>query len=151
MIAIAALTPSRIIGRDGGLPWHFSEDLKFFKRTTVGHIVLMGRKTYDSIGKPLPGRENWVLTRGGEIAGVKTLHSTGDIREPSDGRTLFLIGGASLYRELLPRCDELVLTRVQQEFEGDAHFPDFSGDFEFCELLCEFPGLRMERHTRARQ
>jgi len=150
MTAIAAMDPSRVIGLGGKLPWHFSEDLKFFKRTTLGHVVLMGRRTYDSIGRPLPGRENWVLTRGEAIPGVRTLRSPEEICEPSDGRKLFLIGGAMLYRELLPACDELVLTRVRENYAGDVWFPDFSGDFELREILCEYPGLVMERHTRVR-
>ena len=88
MIAIAAMSRNRVIGADGKIPWYISEDLKFFKRTTLGHIIVMGRKTYDSLGKPLPGRENWVLSRGARIDGVTMLRSFDAIQEPSDGRKL---------------------------------------------------------------
>ena len=111
MIAIAAMSRNRVIGAEGRIPWHIPDDLKFFKRTTLGHIIVMGRKTYDSLGKPLPGRENWVVSREAEIPGVRVLRSFDAVEEPSDGRLLYLIGGAQLYAALLPRCSELLLTR----------------------------------------
>ncbi len=104
MIAIAAMSENRVIGAGGKIPWHVSEDMKFFKRTTLGHVVLMGRKTYESMGKPLPGRENWVVSRSGEIPGVRMIRDLGEITEPTDGRKLFVIGGSQIYEQLLPRC-----------------------------------------------
>lgn len=149
MKAIAAMSLNRVIGADGKIPWHLSEDLKFFKRTTLGHIIVMGRKTYDSIGRPLPGRENWVLTRQeGEIPGVRVLHSADEVVEPTDGREIFLIGGTQLYEALLPRCAELFLTLVQREVEGDATFPPFEEEFELAEILLTTPGMEIRRYVR---
>ena len=135
MIAIAAMSRNRVIGVDGRIPWHISEDLKFFKRTTLGHIIVMGRKTYDSIGKPLPGRENWVVSREADIAGVTVLRSFDAITEPTDGRQLYIIGGAQLYTALLPRCTELLLTRINRDVEGDTFFPEFENTFDAGEIL----------------
>jgi len=148
MIAIAALTPSRVIGCAGKLPWHFSEDLKFFKRTTIGHIVLMGRKTYDSIGRPLPGRENWVLSRGAEIPGVKCLASVEDIREPVDGRRVYVIGGAQIYELLLPQCESLILTELKREYQGDTYFPEFANLFEPTDELMQTEDFVVREYRR---
>jgi len=149
MKAIVAMSLNRVIGAGGGIPWHLSEDLKFFKRTTLGHIIVMGRKTYDSIGRPLPGRENWVLSRKGEaIPGVRVLHSPDEVVEPTDGRELFLIGGTQLYEALLPRCSEIFLTLVQREVEGDAYFPPFEEDFELAEILLTTPEMEIRRYVR---
>lgn len=148
MIAIAAMSRNRVIGVEGRIPWHISEDLKFFKRTTLGHIIVMGRKTYDSLGKPLPGRENWVVSREAEIPGVRVLRSFEVVEEPSDGRRLYLIGGAQLYAALLPRCSELLLTRVDREVEGDTFFPDFENQFDAGEVLESGPGYEIFRYLR---
>jgi dihydrofolate reductase len=148
MIAIAAMSRNRVIGVEGRIPWHISEDLKFFKRTTLGHIIVMGRKTYDSLGKPLPGRENWVVSREAEIPSVRVLRSFDAVEEPSDGRRLYLIGGAQLYAALLPRCTELLLTRVDREVEGDTFFPDFENHFDAGEVLDSGPGYEIYRHLR---
>jgi dihydrofolate reductase len=148
MIAIAAMSRNRVIGADGKIPWYISEDLKFFKRTTLGHIIVMGRKTYDSLGKPLPGRENWVLSRGAQIEGVTMLRSLDAIQEPSDGRKLYIIGGAELYTALLPTCSELLLTHVDHEVEGDTFFPDFQNDFDAGEVLQSGEGYQIRRHLR---
>ena len=146
MIAIAAMSRNRVIGADGRIPWHISEDLKFFKRTTLGHIIVMGRKTYDSLGKPLPGRENWVVSREADIAGVTVLRSFDAIEEPTDGRQLYIIGGAQLYAALLPRCSELLLTRIDRDVEGDTFFPEFESTFDTGEILEFGPGYEIRRH-----
>ena len=148
MIAIAAMSRNRVIGADGKIPWYISEDLKFFKRTTLGHIIVMGRKTYDSLGKPLPGRENWVLSRGAQIDGVTMLRSFDAIQEPSDGRKLYIIGGAELYTALLPTCSELLLTHVDNEVEGDTFFPDFENNFDAGEVVQSGEGYQIRRHLR---
>ena len=148
MKAIAAMSLNRVIGADGKIPWHLSEDLKFFKRTTLGHVVLMGRKTYDSLGKPLPGRENWVLTRGGDLPGVRVIRDPADVAEPGDGRELYVIGGAQLYAALLPRCSELLLTLVNREVEGDVFLPRFEDDFAFSEVVFEAPEMEVRRYVR---
>lgn len=151
MIAIAALTPRRVIGRDGALPWHLPEDLKFFKRTTLGNVILMGRTTFLSLGKPLPGRENWILTRGGPIPGVRTIASIEDIPEPPPGQRIYLIGGAQVFASLLPRCEELLLTRLREEYPGDTYFPSFEEDFVLTETLLQTPDFHIERHVRRRR
>ncbi|GAB4165600.1 MAG: type 3 dihydrofolate reductase [Terrimicrobiaceae bacterium] len=150
MIAIAAMTSSRVIGKDGQLPWHLPEDLKFFKRTTHGHVVLMGRTTYDSIGRPLPGRDNWVLTRGPSIPGVFTIRSTAAIPKPPEGKKIYLIGGARAYESLLSRCSEVILTRLRSDFPGDTFFPAFEQDFLLHEVLMETTDFQIERWLRAR-
>jgi dihydrofolate reductase len=148
MIAIAAMSRNRVIGADGRIPWHISEDLKFFKRTTLGHIIVMGRKTYDSLGKPLPGRENWVISREADIAGVTVLRSFDAIEEPTDGRQLYIIGGAQLYAALLPRCTELLLTRIDRDVAGDTFFPEFESTFDTGEILESGPDYEIRRHLR---
>lgn len=149
MKAIAAMSVNRVIGVDGQIPWHLPEDLKFFKRTTLGHIILMGRKTYDSIGKPLPGRESWVVSRSDkEIPGVRVISDLNDIVPPADGRHIFLIGGGQLYEALLPRCEELYLTLVRREATGDAFFPSFEDDFELAEVLEENEEMEIRRYRR---
>jgi len=148
MIAIAAMSRNRVIGVDGRIPWHISADLKFFKRTTLGHIVVMGRKTYDSLGKPLPGRENRVVSRDATIAGVTMLRSLDEIQDPADGRQVYIIGGAQLYAALLPRCEELLLTRIDREVEGDTFFPEFENDFDNGVILESGEGYEIRRHLR---
>jgi len=139
---------NRVIGVDGRIPWHISGDLKFFKRTTLGHIIVMGRKTYDSLGKPLPGRENWVVSREADIAGVTILRSFDAITEPTDGRQLYIIGGAQLYAALLPRCTELLLTRINREVEGDTFFPEFENSFDAGEILESGENYEIRRHRK---
>ena len=148
MIAIVAMSRNRAIGLEGRIPWHLSEDLKFFKRTTLGHVVLMGRKTYDSIGKPLPGRDNWILSRSAEIPGVQVLRSMDQIPSPPEGKNIYLIGGAELYAALLPRCTEILLTRVNLDTPGDAFFPAFEQDFDEGEILLTGEQFEIRRHLR---
>lgn len=150
MIAIAAMALNRVIGADGKIPWHLSADLKFFKRTTLGHVIVMGRKTYESLGRPLPGRENWVITRAGEIPGVRIFRDPGAVGEPADGRTLFVVGGAQIYTALLPRCEEVLLTVVKRSVEGDTFFPVFEQDFDLREVLMETPDMEVRRYVRRR-
>jgi dihydrofolate reductase len=130
---IAALARNRVIGAGNRLPWHLPEDLKHFKRLTMGAPVIMGRKTHESIGKPLPGRRNIVVTRrpGARWDGCETAASleaalalAGDVPE------VFVIGGAELYAAALPRADRMHLTLLDADYEGDARFPDFDpGDW----------------------
>lgn len=148
MIAIAAMSRNRIIGAEGRIPWHLPEDLQFFKRTTLGHVVVMGRKTYASIGKPLPGRENLVLSRQADIPGVRVVRSPEDIVEPSDGRKIFVIGGSEIYIALLPRCSEILLTLVAADVSGDTFFPAFERDFDAGEILSSAPTHQVLRYRR---
>ena len=126
---IAALAANRVIGRNNALPWHLPADLKRFKALTTGHPVLMGRKTHESIGKPLPGRRNLIITRNRDYsaAGCEVVHSLDDAIAACRGdREVFIIGGAELYRESLPRAHCLEFTEIRAEFEGDAWFPEIS-------------------------
>lgn len=124
---IVCYARNRVIGRDGDLPWRYSEDLKHFKRTTMGHAILMGRKTYESIGRPLPGRRNLIVTRqsgfraeGCEVLG--SLETAIEAARTSDDCP-FVIGGASIYELALPLATVLHLTEVQHDVEGDVYFP----------------------------
>ncbi|MCW7537636.1 dihydrofolate reductase [Aquabacterium sp. A7-Y] len=125
---IAAVARNGVIGRDNSLIWHLPEDLQHFKRVTLGCPVLMGRKTFESIGRPLPGRRNVVLTRDVHwtAPGVEEAPSLPAALELLKHATkVFVIGGAHLYAEALPLADELILTEIDADFEGDTHFPDW--------------------------
>jgi dihydrofolate reductase len=149
LTAIAALTSSRVIGKAGGLPWHLPGDLRFFKEATMGQVIVMGRATYDSIGRLLPGRETWILSSTlGPIPGARILRSVAEVAAPGDGRRLFVVGGAGVYRALLPRCGELLLTHVREEYEGDTFFPEYEEDFPPVETLVEAPLFTIRRHVR---
>ncbi|MBS0417653.1 MAG: dihydrofolate reductase [Proteobacteria bacterium] len=120
---VVAMAHNNVIGRDNGLPWgRLPEDLKHFKAVTLGKPVLMGRKTYESIGRPLPGRTNFVLTRdrGWRAAGVIAVHS---LNEALTGEALSGIGGAEIYRLLLPVANRIYLTRIAADVAGDTVFP----------------------------
>ncbi|PLW83557.1 dihydrofolate reductase [Kineobactrum sediminis] len=129
MVAMAA---NGVIGRDGGLPWHLSEDLRYFKRTTMGKPIIMGRKTWESIGRPLPGRPNIVVSRSQnlDIPGVHVEGSLGEALELAAGLSaatgigeVMVIGGAQLYEAALPRADRLYVTEIHAQVEGDTLFP----------------------------
>jgi len=123
---IAARARNGVIGRDNALPWHLPEDLKYFKATTLGHPILMGRKTYDSIGRPLPGRTSIVITRNPEWRAdgcivVPSIDTA--LQAVADRDEVFVIGGSELYAQTLPRADRLYLTEIDADFAGDAWFP----------------------------
>ena len=125
---IVAMARNRTIGVNNTLPWRCPEDLKHFKALTMGHHMIMGRKTYDSIGKPLPGRTTVVVTRnaGLQIDGCLIAHSLEQAVAACTGdEAVFVVGGAELYAQALPLVDTLYITEIQQEVEGDAHFPAF--------------------------
>lgn len=125
LAVIAAIARNRAIGKDNKLPWHISEDLQRFKRLTTGHTVLMGRKTYASIGKPLPGRRNVVVSRS-PLKGVETYPSlNAALLALADQELVFVIGGGDVYAQVLERADELFLTIVDREVEADTFFPPF--------------------------
>lgn len=119
---IAAVGKNYELGKDNDLIWHIPEDLKYFKETTMGQTVVMGRKTYESIGKPLPNRENIVITSR-EIEGVTTLQSPEDILDMD--RDVFIIGGNSIYSYFVPYADEIYLTEIDAESNADVFFPKF--------------------------
>ncbi|MBI3155086.1 MAG: dihydrofolate reductase [Burkholderiales bacterium] len=126
---IAALAANGIIGAGNALPWRLPEDLKRFKALTLGHPVIMGRKTFESIGRPLPGRRNLIVTRSAGYAapGCETAGSLEAALAACRGTTdeVFVIGGAQLYAQALPLAQRLYLTEIAAEFPGDAHFPAF--------------------------
>lgn len=122
---IAAVARNLIIGKNGALPWHISEDLKRFKRLTHGHAVLMGRRTWDSLGRPLPGRRNVVVTSG-DLPGVEHYSSVeAALAALKNQDVVFVIGGATLYARLLEKADLLYLTLLTTDVEGDTSFPPF--------------------------
>ena len=123
---IAAVARNGAIGKDNALLWRLSEDLQFFKRTTMGCPVIMGRKTYESIGRPLPGRRNIVISRNADwhANGVDTAASLqAALALVSDADKAFVIGGAQIYAEALPLVQEIVLTEINKDFDADAFFP----------------------------
>jgi dihydrofolate reductase len=125
LLLIAALDRNRVIGKDGKLPWHIPEDLKRFKRLTMGHIILMGRKTYESLEKPLPNRRNVILSSQ-LIPGAESYRSLSEALEAlSDEETVFIIGGGEIFRQALPIVDGLHLTIVDGEYPGDTFFPEY--------------------------
>lgn len=125
---IVAMARNRTIGIDNTMPWRIPEDLKHFKALTMGHHMIMGRKTFDSIGKPLPGRTTVVVTRAPnlKIEGCIMAHSLEEaIAVCAGDDKVFIVGGAELYQQALPLVDTLYITEIQQEVEGDAYFPEF--------------------------
>jgi len=126
LTAVVAATENDVIGRDNGMPWHLPADLKHFKDVTLGKPVLMGRRTYEAIGRPLPGRRNLVLSRDAAFsaAGVDVVHTLEEaITAAGDVPELMIIGGAALYALALPRTDRVHLTRLHMTVDGDAFFP----------------------------
>lgn len=146
--AIAAMSLNRAIGIEGKIPWHLPEDFKWFKRVTTGHVVLMGRKTFESLGRPLPNRTNVVVTRGADLPGATMLRSLEGFDPDSYGSDVFVIGGAEIYAQLLPFCSELYLSVVKRQVHGDAFFPPFEELFELKETLLEFPEFEVRRYVR---
>ena len=147
LIAIAAVARNRGIGLHNELPWRIPEDFAFFKTTTMGQALLMGRKTYESIGRPLPGRTTIVLSRSGFAApGVLVARDWQEAARLAPDLTLYLAGGAALYAEALPWCSELLLTHVDMEPEADAFFPDWSKHFDEGQVLQTHPTCVMKRH-----
>ena len=128
---IVAASTNNVIGAKGELPWHLSSDLKRFKALTMGKPIVMGRLTYESIGRPLPGRQNIVITRqaGLEAAGCDVVQSIdAAIAATAGAKEVMIIGGSHIYQEFLPRADRIYLTRVQADVEGDVFLPDLAVD-----------------------
>jgi dihydrofolate reductase len=148
--AIAAMSENRAIGFQNRIPWHLPEDFKWFKRMTTGQIVVMGRKTFESIGKPLPNRTTIVLSRSALlIPDVRVVSSLSEIDLSHETRSVFICGGAEVYRQALPLCSDLYLTLVKRSVQGDTFFPEFERDFVEVERLMETPEFRIT-HYRAR-
>lgn len=127
---IAAVAENGIIGDNNSLLWHIAEDMRYFRRMTTGHPVVMGRRTFESLGRPLPARDNIVLTRSArEFEGCRTVHSLAEATAlyPADTE-IFIIGGAQIYAEALPAADRMYLTRIEHAYEGDTSFPTWNKD-----------------------
>ena len=128
---VAAMSENRVIGKDGTLPWRLPDDLKFFKRLTVDHTVIMGRKTFDEIKRPLDNRRNVVITRNPAFHphGVTVVPSLAEaLALGATEREVFVVGGGEIFREALPRADRLYLTVVHARVDGDTFFPEFDKD-----------------------
>jgi len=148
---IVALSANRVIGNQGQLPWHIPEDLKHFKKTTMGHTLIMGRKTYESIGRPLPGRKTVVISRTWSESpeGTELSHSLEEALELCQKRgdeVVFIAGGGQIYSEALAKelVSEMVLTQVDSEIEGDTYFPEV--DFDQWRVLESIPGANSEKN-----
>ncbi len=135
---IVAVAQNGVIGDQNRMLWHITEDFRHFKAVTLGHPVIMGRKTYDSLGRPLPGRTNVVITRQQiAIPGCRVVHSLGEAFGLfSDDEEVFVIGGAQIYAEALPLADRFYLTRVEHDYVGDTHFPAWD-EQEWTRIDCE--------------
>lgn len=142
ILLIAAMAVNRVIGRDGETPWHIPEELRFFKETTMGHALIMGRKTFTSLPGPLPGRVNIILTRDPSFAPPGTL-TAASLKEGLDlcrGRdTVFVIGGAQVFKQAMPLATGIILSVLEREVAGDTSFPEISPDL--------FRETGRERHT----
>ncbi len=123
---IAAHDPHLAIGKDGGLPWRYPEDLKHFKETTMGHTIIMGRGVFEELNRiPLPGRTNIVLSTTKNYENVDTYTSLEDALDAVDEEEVFIIGGGVLYRHAIDIADKMIITEIHKEYEGDTFFPDY--------------------------
>ena len=129
---VAAIASNNVIGKENSLPWNIPEDLKRFKQMTSGHTILMGRKTFDSIGRPLPNRQNIVMTKDEnfEREGIKVINGLDEALEliKKSNEDIFVIGGSKIYELFEPVANSLAITRILKDFEGDAFFPDINWD-----------------------
>lgn len=143
---IFAMDRKRAIGLHNKLPWHLPADLKYFKKVTMGHPVIMGRKTYESIGKPLPGRENVVLTRDQDYRpeGCVVLHKPVEAAERYKDGEAFVIGGAEIFRLFLPLADKMYVTLIDHEFAADTFFPEI--DETAWRIVSREPGVTDEKN-----
>lgn len=144
LIGIAAVSDNGVIGAGSRLPWHLPEDLAWFKRVTLGQTIVMGRATAASIGRPLPGRTTYILTRSpsaeGEIDSLDNILGSPD--------SVFLCGGSEVYARYLFECDELLITRVFGDHLGDKYFPYFAHRFDLVEVIKETSSFKIERYAR---
>ncbi|GAA4709603.1 dihydrofolate reductase [Brevibacillus fulvus] len=145
---IWAMDNNRLIGKQNALPWRLPADLKYFQRVTKGHAVVMGRKTYESIGKPLQQRDNIILTASElfHAEGCRVCHSVEELLAQLDPtQETFVIGGAEIYRQLLPYADKLYITLIDDEFEGDRYFPPVNLEADWQIQMSE-QGLKDEQN-----
>lgn len=129
---IVAMGKNHVIGLNNQMPWHLPADLAYFKKVTTGHPILMGRKTFESIGRPLPNRTNVILTRDTsfQAEGCTVIHSIDDAIELAKKEDLFIIGGAEIYNQFLPFVEKMYITKISESFEGDTFFPEFGDGWQ---------------------
>lgn len=143
------MSENRVIGDGAKIPWHLPADFAWFKEKTIGHILVVGRATFESIGRPLPHRETIVLSRSGfAYPGVRTITSLDQIDVNADERTVFIAGGAQVYALAMPRCADLFLTHVLRTVQGDVLFPPFEAMFDAGTLVRETPDFRVMHYRR---
>jgi len=147
--AIAAMSENRVIGQGNRLPWHLPEDFKWFKQMTSGQIVVMGRKTFQSLKGPLPNRTTIVLSRSGfSHPAVRVVADLDEVEWKDEPREVFICGGAQIYEQWLPRCSDLYLTLVKRVVEGDAFFPPFEDMFKLAAVVAEQAEFRISHYRR---
>ncbi len=150
---VVAVAQNRVIGKDNKLPWHFSADLKFFKNLTMGQTVIMGRKTFESIGRPLPGRQNFVITHHPkpDAENLRYFSSITEAFRAIQTEQGFVIGGAKIYEATLDQVDGIYLTKIDAAFEGDAFYPEIPESFhgEPKEVLHENPRIQVFLYLRS--
>lgn len=141
---IVAMAQNRVIGKGNALPWRLKPDLKRFRSITMGHPIIMGRKTYESIGRPLDGRKNIVVTRnlGFRPDGVIVVKGIDEAVDSASGGEIMIIGGADIFEQLLPRAERIYLTVIHQSFDGDVYFPEIDeGEWNEIEREDVAPGI----------
>ena len=148
--AIAAMAENRVIGNKGEIPWHLPEDFRWFKQATMGGVLVMGRKTFESIGKPLPGRETYVLSRATRsIEGVHNFSNLDILQKIDTDKTIWIAGGAEIYEQMLPLCQEIYLSRVHKSYQGDTKFPVFENSFRLTEKIIVTQDFDVERWEKS--
>jgi dihydrofolate reductase len=148
MKAIAAMARNRVIGANGGIPWHLPEDFRWFKRATMGGVVVMGRKTFQSLGKPLPGRRNVVVSSRFDAPGVEVISSLGKLNvDDYAPAPVWIIGGAQIYEQALSKCSDLYLSVVDLEPVGDTFFPKFEHLFRFESVVEKHEGFEVHHYV----
>lgn len=146
--AIAAMSENRVIGNMNKIPWHIPEDFKWVKQCTLGKAIAMGRNTFESMGRPLPKRDNIVISRTvKEIPGCIVLPSLDALKEYVTDKEIWIFGGSQIYKQAMDQIDELYLTIVTGEFEGDAFFPDFEDQFKLDSIIREEPDFKILKYT----
>jgi dihydrofolate reductase len=149
MKSIVAMTPSRVIGRGNSIPWRIPGEQRWFREVTMGHCVLMGSKTYRSIGRPLIGRRNLIASRNQTWDGVEMIRDLSQFDPADYPEEVYVIGGAEIYQQLLDRCEELLITKLKEEYPGDVYFPEYQSKFVVAEQIRETPDYWIFRYVRA--
>lgn len=143
------MSENRVIGNKGEIPWNLPEEFNWFKEKTMGGVLAMGRKTFESIGKPLPGRETYVITRQQlDIPGVHCITDPQALCGLDTDKTIWIAGGEEIYRQTFDLCEEIFLTRIHRVVEGDTFFPPFEDDFEIAETVRETGDFTIHRWIR---